>query len=297
MHAAAYTALTLIGACFGSESFVDNSVDLLIVAGQSNAVGFDTDPASLEADAADSSIRFRFRVGDPPPDDNDSCSGKSGWETLSVQPKGSPRPKSEPRQYGNFIQPTGGFGPEISFARSLKNHDQKQGSKHTMAVVKVAFSGTSVADDWDPSGEGNRGACYRALINELRVAQAQLKSANEAYRFRGLVWIQGESDANANDAPKYADRLKAMFHSLRHEIQAESMPILISVNPHFLEGKNHFMSEIIAAQKQVGKELQGCRYVDCGGVGLANQVHFDSAGTIEVGKRFAESLLSMEQTK
>ncbi len=273
------------------------SIDLLIVAGQSNATGFDTDPTKLGADDLDALIRFRFRAGDPPPDDHDSISPRNKWSVLSVQPLGQPGPKSEPRQYGNFSNPSGGFGPEISFARKLKRRDQQVGRVSELAVVKVAFSGTSVADDWDPTGEGKRGACYRTLVEEVRAAQLLAEAEGLTVNFRGLMWVQGESDANANDAPKYAERLKAMFETFRSDIKAERLPILVSVNVHFHEGKNKFMPDIIAAQKQVGHELSDCRYVDTSEVGLANDVHFNSEGTIEVGKRFASALLAMESNR
>ncbi len=273
------------------------SIDFLIVAGQSNATGFDTDPAKLGTDELDRLIRFRFRVGDPPPDDRDSMSSRTKWTRLSVQPLGKPGPKSEPRQYGNFANPLGGFGPEISFARKLKRRDQQLGRESELAVVKVALSGTSVADDWDPTGEDKRGACYRALLEEVRAAQSLAEAEGMTVNFRGLAWVQGESDANANDAPKYAERLMAMFATLRRDLKAERLPILVSVNVHFHEGKNKFMPEIIAAQKQVGHEFNDCRYVDTTGVGLANDVHFNSEGTIEVGKRFASALLSIESDR
>ncbi len=272
-------------------------IDLLIVAGQSNATGFDTDPAELGTDALDASIRFRFRVGDPPPDQHDAISPRKEWTALSVQPRGNPGPKSEPRQYGNFSNPSGGFGPEVSLARKLKQRDLRLGRKRELAVVKVAFSGTSVADDWDPSGEGKRGACYRALVEEIRSAKLLAEAEGMTVNFRGLAWVQGESDANANDAPKYAERLKTMFETLRHDIQAEHLPILVSVNVHFLEGKNKFMRDIIAAQKRVGHELRDCRYVDTSDAAIANPYHFDSQGTLEVGKRFASALAAMESQR
>ena len=146
-------------------------LDLLIVAGQSNATGFDTDPAKMGVDELDASIRFRFRVGDPPPDEHDSSSSRTQWTQLSSQPLGNPGPKSEPRQYGNFVNPSSGFGPEVSFARKIKRRDVQTGRSTELAVVKAAFSGTSVADDWDPTGEGKRGACYRALLEEVRAAK------------------------------------------------------------------------------------------------------------------------------
>ncbi len=42
--------------------------DLLLIAGQSNAVGYDAKPAELPADDADKQVMFWFRAGDPPPE-------------------------------------------------------------------------------------------------------------------------------------------------------------------------------------------------------------------------------------
>ncbi len=290
-----FIAWNLLAICtLASAKETTKRIDFLIVAGQSNATGFDAAPAKLGADELDALIRFRYRVGDPPPDQHDSMSSRTNWATLSFQPLGSPGPKSQPRQYGNFADPMGGFGPEIAFARKLKHRDQQLGRGSELAVVKVAFSGTSVADDWDPSGKDERGACYRALLEEVLAAKSLAEAEGLTVHFRGLLWVQGESDAKANDAPKYANRLKTMFETLRRDINAERMPILVSVNVHFHEGKNKYMPEIIAAQKQLGHEFSDCRYVDTTGVSLANDVHFDSEGTIEVGKRCATALLSME---
>ncbi len=295
---ALHMAISFLTTCnLTSATEVNKRIDFLIVAGQSNATGFDTDPAKVGADQMDASIRFRFRVGDPPPDDHDSISSRTNWASLSVQPLGNPGPKSEPRQYGNFVHPSGGFGPEISFARKLKHRDQQVIRDSELAVVKVAFSGTSVADDWDPNGEDKRGACYRALLDEVRAAQSLAEAEGMTVNYRGLAWVQGESDANAIDAPKYAERLKAMLVTLRRDLKAERLPILISVNVHFQEGKNRFMPDIIAAQKRVGQELNDCRYVDTSGARLANPGHFNSEGTIEVGKRYASALLSMENDR
>lgn len=283
--------------CLVSATEKAKSIDFLIVAGQSNATGFDTDPAKLVTDELDASIRFRFRVGDPPPDDRDSMSSRTEWIRLSVQPVGNPGPKSEARQYGNFVNPSGGFGPEISFARKLRRRDQQLGRETELAVVKVAFSGTNLADDWDPEGEDKRGACYRALLEEVQAARSLAEADGMTVNFRGLVWVQGESDANANDAPKYAERLTAMFTTLRRDIKAERLPVLVSVNVHFHEGKNQFMPDIIAAHKQFGHDFRDCRYVDTSGAGLANSVHFNSEGTIEIGNRFASALLAMESDR
>ena len=77
-------------------------VDLLIVAGQSNAVGADTDPGEMLTNEADQHIMFWWKCGDPPPDEHDSTSGGK-WSHLQAQPLGNPKKPRQGRQYGNFV--------------------------------------------------------------------------------------------------------------------------------------------------------------------------------------------------
>ena len=80
-------AAALLVACMGLSLFVAGArsaepakvepIDCILVAGQSNAVGYDADPDKLPADDADQKILFWWRCGDPPPDEHDStCDGK-----------------------------------------------------------------------------------------------------------------------------------------------------------------------------------------------------------------------------
>lgn len=59
-------------ACLATTAFAAETRDLVLVAGQSNAVGFNAKPFELPADAADRDILFWWRCGDPPPDARDS---------------------------------------------------------------------------------------------------------------------------------------------------------------------------------------------------------------------------------
>ena len=75
---------TLLGVLCGHLSAAETR-DLLLIAGQSNAVGYDAKPSELPPDDADKKILFWFRVGDPPPDEFDVTSGGQ-WTTLAPQP-------------------------------------------------------------------------------------------------------------------------------------------------------------------------------------------------------------------
>ena len=141
--------------------------NLFIIAGQSNAVGFDTNVAQLPADSADSHIPFFFDTGDPPYDGHDSSSG-GVWTTLGAQPKGSPilPYNASTRQYGNFANAAGGFGPEMSFARTLYHAGIAD-----VAIFKFAYNGASFS-----AGDWNKGdALYNSMAARFQTAKTALE--------------------------------------------------------------------------------------------------------------------------
>ena len=281
------TCLLLIAPAGVAESA--EQVELLIVAGQSNAVGYDAKPSELPKNDADRNVLFWWRCGDPPPDTHDSSSGGK-WTHLQPQPLGNPKRPRKNRQYGNFAQKEGGFGPEIGLARAIYATEKKR-----LAVIKVAFSGTGVHRDWNHADKGDGGACYRTLVSEVRKAMASAGKRGIELRPRALAWVQGESDANANDAPQYARRLRDMIAALRRDLQTPELSALIAVNTRFGGGRNRFMPTIVEQQKRVAATDPRCEYVDTSSATIANRAHFDSKGTLLVGRLFAESLFNLER--
>lgn len=284
----------ILGLCsiFVSSSFSAETRDLILVAGQSNAVGHDASAADMPADPADKGILFWWRCGDPPPPDNhDSTS--NGWTTLQSQPKGNALEKNAgvPHQHGNFSHAEGGFGPEIGFARTLSALEKKP-----LGIIKVAFNGTGMTTDWDHKNPGAGGACYRALVEETKKAIAKAAEKGITLRIRALVWVQGEGDARDKKAQEYEKNLGEMLKALRKELKAPEMIALVGVNTNFGNGKNTFVPVIVEQQKSLAVHLPRCAYVDTSGVTYANAAHFDTKSTIEIGKRFAEALMKLEKT-
>ncbi len=269
--------------------------DLILVAGQSNAVGFDAYAEELPADPRDADTMFWWRVGDPPPDEFDGMSVRQ-WTTLQFQPRTPAMPaidgKKVARQYGNFnLKTKGGFGPEIGMIRTLATKESRP-----VAVIKTAFSGTSVAGDWNVDRPGKADACYRAMIDEAKAALAAAQAKGVTLRPRAFVWVQGESDANAKDSSVYAANLTKMLQSLRADLSAPDLILLLGVNTRFGNGKNAFMPKVIEAQKEVAAALPRARYVDTSGAETLppSHTHFTAVGTLEVGRRYAEALLAAE---
>ena len=266
-------------------------VDLFIVAGQSNAVGFDANSVDLPEDSGDEKVRFWYRAGDPPPDKHDVTSGDR-WITLRPQPRGNPLPKEGgmPRQYGNFANPEGGFGPEFGFSRKLRELQPNR----RIAIVKAAFSGTGLGKDWDPNDPGESGSCYRAMITELDNAMAAAVAEGMELNPKALLWVQGESDANPEDVARYSDRLTAMIASLRKKLGAPNLAALIAVNTQFSLGQNPHMPKIVDAQKAAAESDPLIVYVDTAKAPVVNYAHFSSEGTLDVGHWFAEALVKLE---
>jgi len=285
-------ALLLHGLVFAAETR-----DLILVAGQSNAVGFDAYAEELSADPKDAATMFWWRVGDPPPDEFDGTSARQ-WTTLQFQPRTPAMPaidgKKIGRQYGNFNKKTkGGFGPEMGLVRTLATKERRP-----LAVIKTAFSGTSVAGDWNVERSGQADACYRAMIDEAKAALAAAQAKGVTLRPRAFVWVQGESDANAKDSPVYAANLTKMLQRLRADLAAPDLILLLGVNTRFGNGKNAFMPKVVAAQQEVAAALPRARYVDTAGAETLppSHTHFTAIGTLEIGRRFAEALLAAEAT-
>lgn len=268
-------------------------VDLILVAGQSNAVGADANPTELPHSELDKDVMFWWRTGDPPPDKHDSTSARK-WTHLQPQPLGDPKQPRDgkARQWGNFSHPDGGFGPEIGLGRTLAAKDKANGGR--LAIVKAAFSGTGIRRDWDPKSEGESGACYRALIEETKAAKAAAEAQGLKLRVRAFTWVQGESDANKANAEHYEKALREMIAALRKDLDAPDMIALLAINTRFGGGKNTYMPRITEAQKAVAAMDARCSYVDTSNATIANNVHYDAAGTLLVGRLFAEELLKLE---
>ncbi|MEZ5940016.1 MAG: sialate O-acetylesterase [Planctomycetaceae bacterium] len=277
-------AVSAISCVSHAEDTPKKQLDVFIVAGQSNSVGFDANPAELTPDEQDSKTLFWFRCGDPPPDEYDVRS--NGWTHLRTQPRGNPDTRGvQQRQYGNFHFPEGGFGPEFGFIRTLR----KSTPDANLAVIKSSFSGTSLIDDWDPTSQDEHGACYRALIEEVSTAVEQAEKQGYSCHIRAMIWVQGESDAKADITEKYQAAILEMLASMRKELNAPELVALLGVNTRFLavDGITPGMQAVIAAQEGAAEQSEHCVYVDLDGASLANKVHFDAAGTLEIGRRYA----------
>ena len=262
-------------------------VDLILVSGQSNAVGFDAIATELPPDPRDEQVMFWWRGGATPADSNDSSFNQQ-WVPLQTQPQGG----RTPGRLANFAHSSGGFGPEMGFARTLLDANPDR----PLAIVKVAYGATSI-NSWLP-GAG----LYNVMMSELNLAVAQAQAMGIALRPVAFLWCQGETDGNREmPTDSYRWRQESLLDGIRRDLDAPEMIALLGFNTRF--GKRWTdrnaplwnIERIRQAQIQVAESSDYTVRVEDWGVQVVNSAHFGPQGTVNVGERYAAAFLELEQ--
>ena len=177
-----------------------------------------------------------------------------------------------------------GVGPGLSFAEALAEANPKS----TIALVPCAVGGSSIKL-WQKGAK---------LYNEaLRRAKLALQTtAPVKARICGVIWLQGEANANPAELPLHADRLKTMIESLRTDLALPELPF-IACTIGEMKGEDALqniraMNDILLA---LPKSVPHTASVDARDLKthIGDQVHFDTAAQGEIGRRFAAKLLEM----
>ncbi len=167
----------------------------------------------------------------------------------------------------HFDKPTiAGVGLCSEFARRLAAQDPRA----KVGLLPCAFGGTSLGQ-WKPGS-----ALYTNAVARARVA---MKSG----RLVAILWHQGESDCSAPTTATYPKRFAAMAASLRADLGAADVPLLIGELGHFRPTNLPFN----AALPQVTNAVPRCALVSAEGLGdNGDKLHFNRDALIEFGARY-----------
>ena len=207
------------------------------------------------------------------------------------------------------------FGPELAFGFDVQ---QQLGSP--IALIKYARGSSSIAPstaqsgdawrDFDPS-DGGRLNQYDKLVSTIQAAVNSLP-AGQVLKVRGVVWMQGESDATAIAAASYQANLTELIAALRADIGAiaaasggrmirsaaswSELDVFVGT----VRNTTAYRQTVINAQNAVAAADPNVFTVD-GTNGLSvmtvddwgdSGVHYDTAGQVLLGERFADAAIS-----
>jgi hypothetical protein len=121
------------------------------------------------------------------------------------------------------------FGPELGIGRVLGDRFSNQ-----VLLVKAAWGGRSLYQDFRPPSSGNPGPFYSNLVAQVRQALRSLGTdfpgaQGAQAELAGLVWYQGWNDGvdPEHAIPQYETNLVNLIHDLRREFAAPGLPVVI----------------------------------------------------------------------
>lgn len=253
----------------------DEITRVFILAGQSNMVGSDAHPKRIDefpefrgAGAPQEDVLYSYILG------NGDESSK-GWVAL---------------------KPLSAFGPEITFARRVR-----QQAKCPVAIIKSAVGGTTVAFDWNPDAPDKGQKLYPRTLQLIRDSLKGLEERGIKYRLEGVLWHQGENDMlDRNLYKQYAEGLTKLIARLRADLKAPDLKWYIAeVSEKGIWGMDHRsnLGILHQQQQQVLKADPLLRWVPTSH--LAFEVmgsgqphyHYGTQGQLQMGEAFAAAYL------
>ncbi|MFY7863970.1 sialate O-acetylesterase [Roseateles sp.] len=269
--------------------------DVVLLAGQSNMAGRGAIPSPLDED------------GQPDP-------SIMMWDPVrGIVPAKDPIIHTE---LGN--KPTA-VGMGLTFAKAYLADAKRRGEpERKVLLVGAAWGGTGFSEDvpqfhhrWvatdDPAIGGD---LYRAAVQRANAAIQAAQAQDSSSRFRGILWHQGESDANKAGSANYAQQHKALMNALRMNISgAVGTPLVVGeMTPCFMvhcnapsgkAGPDAYRRQVFDYIHDIAAQVPNSAWVSSEGLasnGPKDEIHFNTASQRELGRRYAQKFSELLQS-
>jgi len=166
-----------------------------------------------------------------------------------------------------------GVGPGIFFAQEMYNK-----SKVPQGLIACAHGGTSMAQ-WSPDLVDQGGASlYGAMMRRFEKLGQPIA---------GILWYQGESDANEDAASLYTKKMKELVEATRKDMHSPTLPwMIVQIGCHIAPGGQYWNS-IQEQQRLFPKSIKNFEVVPAIDLALADGIHISGKGHAILGKRLA----------
>jgi hypothetical protein len=200
------------------------------------------------------------------------------------------------------------FGVELTFAKRLKELLPDE----NIALVKYSKGGTSIHIDaaanfgcWDPDFNQANGVNqfdhFLATINyALSVSDIDGDGEKDKLVPTGILWMQGESDANKTIAiaQKYEQNLKRLMDIIRAVLRVDDLPVIIgriSDSGTDDDGKVWDYGNIVRACQTsfVIKDGYADIVTTTDRYNYSDKWHYNGAGYIDFGIQFADTMFKL----
>lgn len=159
----------------------------------------------------------------------------------------------------------------------------------TIGLVPTACGGSPISV-WQP-GKYFDQTKSRPYDDALVRARRALQDGT----LKAILWHQGESDANPQNAPRYEQRLIELIARFRADLGAPDLPFILGQLGQF-PGKpwNAHQIEVDRAHQSVAATVKNVRYVSSETLGsIGDNLHFNTAAHRIFGQRYADAYLAL----
>jgi len=201
--------------------------------------------------------------------------------------------------YGKY---TSESGPEAGMAHE---YIRQKGSKRAI-IIKYAWGATTLSLHWRPSSlwvtppaAGSQpGYFYKTFLETWEAALAKIRTKDWTPVYRGFLWVQGESDSQAQaEADAYEGRLRTFVRDIKADLnkiypKAEDMPFIISECAPITAAPYYEITR--EAQRKVAAEISQPTVNTDGLRLISDNTHFDFYSLKRIGEDFMKIVLDEE---
>ena len=189
----------------------------------------------------------------------------------------------------HFDKPIAGVGPGRSFGLAVAEGD----AKIRVGLIPAAVGGSAITT-WEPGARDPATGAF-PYDDAIRRARAAMRDGE----LKAILWHQGESDASAQAAPLYEQRLHALVERFRSDLGNPELPVLVGQLGHFSGkpwGPAHL--QVDSAHRRVASRLPHVVFVSAEGLEhKGDTLHFSAAAARALGRRYAEAYLTRRPTQ
>ncbi|MCS7044403.1 MAG: sialate O-acetylesterase [Bryobacteraceae bacterium] len=148
-----------------------------------------------------------------------------------------------------------------------------------VGLIPCAHGGTSM-DQWSPELKDRGGdSLYGAMLRRIRLAGG---------RVRGVLWYQGESDANEKAAPLFEEKFRRFIQALRQDTGQRDLPFYyVQIGRHVANAPGGPWDMVQDAQLRVESQLPNVWMTTCVDCELDDGIHVGTDDLRLLGVRLA----------
>ncbi len=179
-----------------------------------------------------------------------------------------------------------GVGPGLAFGKAMAEHKKRV----KIGLIPCAAGGSPISS-WTKGGYHNQTKSH-PYDDALRRAGIAMQSGV----IKGIIWHQGESDSKPEQAKVYQAKLEELIANFRRELGDDDLPFVVGTLGDFYVARNPNAKTINTILRKIPLTVTNTACADARSLTPKDDlVHFDAKSERELGRRYAEQMIKIEQ--